>query len=178
MDATPRQCEQVVKYGKSLIRKLDRIEPISPSEIRRFVKRSMANAYHSRLTEFENEKAHKYQRDKLKRKSAGQKVAQKGGIITINDVRFKIQGKELDAVAKAEAQIRQAEKTREKAIAQAHKEAVLVQKPFWALHYKHVQLAEEFEIIRLKQWCKLMKRKVPKLKKPRGGRKRGMAGRH
>ena len=66
----------------------------------------MANAYHSRLTELENEKTHKYQKDKLKRKSAGQKVAQKSGIITINDVRFKIQRKRLDAVAKAEAQIR------------------------------------------------------------------------
>ena len=56
MDVTPRQCEQMVKYGKFLKLKFDKIEFISPFEIRRFVKEFMANAYHFRLTEFENEK--------------------------------------------------------------------------------------------------------------------------
>ena len=122
----------------------------------------------------ENEKTHEYQKNKLKRKSAGQKIIEKNGIITINDVKFKIQEKKFDAVAKAETQIRQTEKIREKTIAQVHKEIVLVQFFFWVFRYKHVQRIEKFEITRLKQWCKLIKRKIFKLKKPRGGRKRGM----
>ena len=47
----------------------------------------------------------------------------------MNDVKFKIPKriKKLDAVAKAETQIRQTEKVREKTFAQTHKETVLVQ---------------------------------------------------
>ena len=131
MDVTPRQCDQVVIF---------RTEPIWPFEIPRFMKKFVANAYHSRLTELENKSAHSYQKEREKRKAVGQKVIHKGGIITINDVRAKVQRKEVDAVAKAERQIRRTEKEREKAVQEALIEANLPYEFFRALHGKHAQL--------------------------------------
>ena len=49
MGVTPRQCEQKIKYNKILKRKFDKIEFISPSEFRRFMKKFMVNTYHFRF---------------------------------------------------------------------------------------------------------------------------------
>ena len=159
MDSTPHKIREVVEYGNTLKRKLDAAEELSPFETRRFIKGSLSMAYHAQLTESENRKAKSHAQEKAARKASGSKQAQKGGVISISDIRARVQKKELSKTEKARADIEKGEKVLEKERLKAEKDAERLQAWFRAILKASKVTADKYEKCRCTQYSKLLKNK-------------------
>ena len=139
LNETPEQCQTVTQYGRTLKGKLDCMEPVTHNQLNRFIKGTTAMAYYAELTQDENRRTRDYQKIKRARKEAGSKVAQKGGLITVGNLRAKVQAQEHDAVLKAKRDMGRAEK----AMLRARREELLaINVPFQPFQRRYIYVNE------------------------------------
>ena len=113
---TPKKPKAVAKEGKNIIQRMNNNEEITPERMGRFIKGSVANANLLELTQRDLQAIHTAALAKRARKMLAGTVVQKGGIVTVRDVRQNHLHRTQEEVEREEGRQKRAETARQKKI--------------------------------------------------------------
>ncbi len=102
---TSRGPKELVDYGENLRRSMSKYDVVHPEyqlHIERFVKGAITNAHSHEITERDLTAVQKQAVAKAARKKLDGKVAQKGGVVTVGQIRAKIQTRDNEEGVKAQ----------------------------------------------------------------------------
>lgn len=131
LDRTPRSAREIVDQGVVLQRRILAGKRVNPKYLSRFFKGSIASAHSREILEDELKSVQGHATAKAARKKLGGTVAQKGGVITVGDVRASFQAREESELQKAEAAAQRAISTLQRQKDLEHKKELRRLKNFW-----------------------------------------------
>ena len=131
LDRTPYSSKEIVDQGKVLQRRILAGKKVNPKYLSRFIKGSIASAHSRQIVEDELKSVQRHASAKAARKKLNGTVAQKGGVITVGDVRASFQAKEESELQKAEAMAQRALNALQKQKDLEHKKELGRLKKFW-----------------------------------------------
>ena len=115
---TPRKPRQIIEEGEKIWDRLNRDEMISPTRLKKFMKGSIANANLLTLTERDVRSMHQHSSLRAARQQLTGTVVQKGGVVTVGEVRH-------NHIVRTQQQIDKVEKAKERAEAARKKRIIL-----------------------------------------------------
>ncbi len=122
LDRTLYSSKEIVDQGKVLQRRILAGKKVNPKYLSRFIKGSIVSAHSRQIVEDELKSVQRHVTAKTVRKKLTGTVAQKGGIITVGDVRASFQAKDESELQKAEAMAQRALNSLQKQKDLEHKE--------------------------------------------------------